>query len=291
LDGKSAGWVQSIEGGHASADIVIEKIGGGHIAKKHIAGVKYEDITITLGSLSEPMLDWIKATMNQTPVRKDGKLVAQDFNSMTVLKFSQALISEIGFPALDAGSKDAAKLTLKFSPDSTEYKHTVGHAVLQDAVVEKQQKKWMAANFRLRIEGLEESCARVNKIEAITIKQKIAENPVGENRDFSPEPAGLDYSDLKITLPEHNADQLVDWFQDFVIKGENSDDKEKKGSIEFLSPNLKETLFKLELVHTGIFKLKPDDFTSENDDKLRHVQAEMYCEEIKFPSLQPPKGT
>lgn len=31
------------------------------------------------------------------------------------------LISEIGFPALDASSKDAAKMSIKFSPETTRF--------------------------------------------------------------------------------------------------------------------------------------------------------------------------
>jgi hypothetical protein len=33
--------------------------------------------------------------------------------------FARGLITEIGFPALDASSKDAAKMTLRFQPETT----------------------------------------------------------------------------------------------------------------------------------------------------------------------------
>lgn len=39
-----------------------------------------------------------------------------------------ALITEIGFPALDAGSKDAAKLTIKLAPEYTRIRSKSGDA-------------------------------------------------------------------------------------------------------------------------------------------------------------------
>jgi hypothetical protein len=39
-------WVESVEGGQATADVVTEKIGPDHIMHKHIAGVKYATLKI-----------------------------------------------------------------------------------------------------------------------------------------------------------------------------------------------------------------------------------------------------
>jgi UTP:GlnB (protein PII) uridylyltransferase len=44
LDNTPAGLVRSVAGGNATADVVTEKIGPDHIAKKHIAGVRYEPV-------------------------------------------------------------------------------------------------------------------------------------------------------------------------------------------------------------------------------------------------------
>src|SRR5262245_17196385 len=49
LDGVAAGWLHSAEGGHATADVVVEKLGGTTLQKKHIGGVKYEGITVQMG--------------------------------------------------------------------------------------------------------------------------------------------------------------------------------------------------------------------------------------------------
>ncbi len=118
LDGVVAGWVWSVEGGHATSDVVVEKLGCDHIQKKHIAGVKYEDITVSCGTgMSREFYNWIKASFDHNYQRKNGAVITADYNykEYTRLSFFHALITEIGFPALDAASKDAAKMTVKFA--------------------------------------------------------------------------------------------------------------------------------------------------------------------------------
>jgi hypothetical protein len=46
----AGGWVESVAGDKASPLVVSEKVGADHIVHKHIAGVKYEDITVVAGN-------------------------------------------------------------------------------------------------------------------------------------------------------------------------------------------------------------------------------------------------
>jgi phage tail-like protein len=275
-----AGWVQSVEGGHAFSDVVNEKLGPDHIIHKHIAGVKYEDITITCGTgMTKPFYEWIKASFDHKYDRKDGAVVTADYNYKEIsrMTFFHALISEIGFPALDASSKDAAKMTIKIMPETTRMKTGSGKQL--GKVEAKIQKKWLPSNFRLKIDGLD--CTRVNKIDAIVVRQKIIDNPVGELRDYQKEPAHLEIPNLVVTLAESHADTWYKWHEDFVINGDNGADKEKNGTLEYLTPDLKESLFTITFSHAGIFKLdleKPE----AGVDTIRRVKAELYIEDMKF---------
>src|SRR5438477_6674216 len=116
----TAGWVQSVEGGHATSDVITEKVGPDHIQHKHIAGVKYEDITVNCGTgMSKGFYNWIKDSFDLKYSRKNGAIISADYNGKehSRLTFTNGLITEIGFPALDAGSKDPAKMSIKFSPE------------------------------------------------------------------------------------------------------------------------------------------------------------------------------
>jgi phage tail-like protein len=282
LNGDLAGWVQSVEGGHATADVVVEKLGADLIQRKHIAGVKYEDITVNCGtSMSKSFYDWIQASIDHKVTRFDGAVISADFNHKEVgrLNFFQALITEVGFPALDASSKDAAKMTVKFAPEYTRAVQKTGSAISGE-IGKLQQKRWLPANFRLEIDGLQEACKHVNKIEALTIKQKVVDHPVGELRDYQKEPAHIEFPNLVITCAEAFADQLYAWHEDFVIKGHNDNGKEKTGMLQYLSSDLK-PLFTLEFKGLGIFKLTPEKFEAASENIAR-CKAEMYCEQITF---------
>lgn len=283
LDNIVAGWVASVEGGHATADVVQEKLGSDHVIKKHIAGVKYEDITISCGTgMSKGFYEWIKASFDHKYTRKNGAIITADYNykEYTRLNFYNALITEIGFPALDAASKDAAKMTIKVSPEYTRMQAAAGSSIANGFKIDQTiQKKWLPSNFKLEIGGLD--CTRVNKIEAITVKQKVIDNPVGELRDYEREPAHLEIPNLVVTLAESHAKEFYDWHDNFVIKGQNADDQEKSGTLTYLAADMKTELFSINFHHLGIFKLTPEKVEAGSEN-IRRVKAEMYCEEMEF---------
>jgi phage tail-like protein len=281
IDGIMAGWLHSAEGGHATSDVVNEKIGPDRLQRKNTGNVKYEDITLTCGTgMSKGFYEWLKATLDRQYQRKNGAIVSCDYNykELSRREFHNALITEIGFPALDAASKDAAKMTIKFRPEFTRTQTTTGGAA-KAALPANVQKKWLPSNFRLQIPGLD--CTKVNKVEAITVKQKVVENPIGQVRDYQKEPANVESPNLIITLPEANAAGFLNWQKDFVISGKSNKAAEKTGQLTYLTEDLRETLFTLNFHGLGIFKLTHDKVEAHNEQMAR-VKAEMYCESIQF---------
>jgi phage tail-like protein len=291
LDNVKAGWISEVSGGDPVADVVVEKIGGDPLQKKHIGNLKYEEISFKCGTgMSKALYEWIETGFNQThnqegKGRQNGAIIHADYDyqELSRLTFQQAIISEIGMPALDAASKDAAKMTLKFKPEISRRSFAQGSKIAGGAfpIDAKKQKQWLPANFRLRIDGLDESCTRVNKIEALTIKQKITENAVGEQRDYEQEATSVETPNLVITFAESHSKPFYDWLEDFVIKGNCTEDKEKGGSLEYLAADLKTVLFTLHFFNLGLFKCAPDKMEA-GAEGVRRVKAEMYCERIKF---------
>src|SRR6476619_42320 len=99
---------------------------------------------------------------------------------MESLDFFQALVTEIGFPACDAASKDAAKLTVQFAPQHTRKKKGSGRPDLK--INAAKAKLWTCRNFKIDNSGLDGT--KVNRVEALTIKQKVVEHAGGEERDY-----------------------------------------------------------------------------------------------------------
>jgi phage tail-like protein len=288
LDGINAGWVQSVEGGGASADVVTEKIGADHYAKKHIGNVKYEPITVICGTgMTKGFYDWINASFTQAIAkqgRKNGAVMfaGHDYEVISRLEFQHALMSEFGMPALDAASKDPAKMTCKFECETTRLLKGDGKKIAGASPIDsKKQKNWLPSNFRLKIDGLDKGCSRVNKIEALTIKQKVTENPCGELRDYEKEPGHLEVPNLVITLADSHTEEFAKWHEDFVIKGNCTEDKEKGGSLEYLASDLKTVLFTLNFKHLGIFKMTAEKVEA-GSEQIRRTKVEMYCEEMQW---------
>ena len=82
MDGQFAGWVESWAGGHAMSDVVAgNNLVGGNIQRKHIAGIKYEDITVNCGTgMSKNFYDWIKASFDKQYPRKSGAAIVANYN-------------------------------------------------------------------------------------------------------------------------------------------------------------------------------------------------------------------
>jgi hypothetical protein len=195
------------------------------------------------------------------------------------LTFSQALITEVGFPALDAASKDAAQIALKITPEFTQ--RAPGSGAKTSASLPKgMQKQWLRSNFRLTIDGLD--CTRVNRVEPVIVRQAVAEDQVGELRDYERQPSALDVGDLVVTLPESDAQNWYAWHHDFVIQGYAGSQFEKTGKLELLASNLKDVVFELAFKGLGIHRLaaeRPQEATAQG---ISRVRASMYCEELTF---------
>jgi phage tail-like protein len=281
LDGQFAGWINSAEGGDATADVVLEKMGADHIQHKHIAGVKYEDITVNCGTgMSKNFYDWIKASFDKQFLSKSGAIVGYDYSARanSRLEWTNGFITEIGFPALDASSKDAGKMTIKISPSRTRMV-TGGQGV--PGVKQAIQKKWLSANFRLQLAGCQTASTRVSKVEAITLKILHTTNPGVVMKAPGIEAVQWDISNLAFATAEGFAAELYQWHQDFVIMGNNGRDKERGGTLAYLTPDMKESLFTLTFRGLGIFKLAPETVAAGTAG-IPRVRAEMYCEDIGF---------
>jgi phage tail-like protein len=281
LGGVSAGFLKGAEGGYATSDVVVEKLGPDHINRKHIGGVKYEDVELNAGTgMSKNFYEWVKSSFENKHFRNDGSIRTTDYdgNMISEIQFFQGLISEIGFPALDAASKDSAKMTVKFKPEYTRFKRGGGRVKLPPD--NQKQKMWLPRNFKLKIDGLD--CSRVTKIEALVLKQTVVDNSVGQVRDGQAEPGALEVPNLQLTMPLVSAQSFLDWHEDFVIKGNNSQDKEKTGSLQYLTEDLRDVLFQIDFFGLGIFALDDGDDDTGDGDQIKRIRCELYCEQMRF---------
>ncbi|MEP6695117.1 MAG: phage tail protein [Chloroflexota bacterium] len=279
LEGINAGILKSEDGGDAYAEVISVRPGGtSTFASKSISNFKYDRFDVQLGfGMNKAMYDWISASWKMQTDGKDGSIVTADSSSQALSerKFFDALITETGIPACDGSSKEAAYLTLQFAPEYTQDQKASGAIAAS-----KQQKAWLSSNFKLEIDGIDTS--RVAKVDAFTIKQSIITSEIGDTRLATREPANLEFPNLKITIGQASVSSWATWFDNFVIKGNNSSDYEKSGRLVFLSADLKTELAEIRLFNVGIYRLDPDQEDPSSADKIARFTAELYVERMEF---------
>ncbi|HYF95890.1 MAG TPA: phage tail protein [Symbiobacteriaceae bacterium] len=284
LDGVQTGFVKSVKGGNVYAEVINEAAGPDYFVRKHIGQPKYEDFEVQIGfSMTKPIYDWISASWKMNYQRKNGAVIAADYNYIAQSRrdFTNALITETTIPAMDAASKEPGYLTLKFAPESIRNTKASGGKAGAAASAPKTeaQKQWLPSNFRLEIDGLD--ATKVNRIDSFTVKQTAVQDEVGDARDYQMEPGKLEFPNLKITLPVSSADTWIAWHEEFVIKGNNGQDKEKNGTLTLLSTNRQEVLATVRLFNMGIISIKEAANDSNSDSILRY-EVELYVERMEF---------
>ena len=276
LDGTYCGTLNQFEGGNFTADI-IQSTGPDRFKTKHLGPPKIEAITVETGlEMAKPWYDWISRTMNGEPLRKSGAVIELDQNSKEIGRrtFTNALLSEIEFPASDAtNAKDPWKLTVSFVPEQLQVVSGPGKQFPPAA----KTKAASTSNYRLNIQGLETATQKAAKIDAFTIKQQIIVGGLGASKVATLSPSYLEFPNLEVSVPEPFAGPLYGWIDDFVVKGNNGATKERPGLLEYLLPDGK-PFAAVQLYGLGVFKISTEGSTG--GDRPRRTKVDMYCQKM-----------
>jgi hypothetical protein len=269
----------AVEGGAVAAEVVVENMGPDNIRKKHVGGIKLEELSFDVGLDAKPVFEWIKSTWEGKQSRKTGSVLVSDFNRKVIAErqFRDALITGTTIPTLDARSKDAAYIRVTVAPQ--EIRELGGSGQVAAHLNKPQQKKWLISSFSLELGDLPGK--RVTRIESFTVGQKVAEDQVGVFREVQKQAGTLEFPNLKVTLSAADAEPWAKWHQEFVINGKNGDDQEKNGAIVFLGPNMRDELGRVNLFNCGIFRFGAAP-REANTDKVAMVTADLYCERMEL---------
>ena len=277
----TTGFVHKVRGGAIAAHAVTHASGDEYFTRKQIDRVLYEDISIEVGSsIPSALFDWIATSWGATPQARDGALLRADptFTVRSERSFHDALIGETSFPALDAASKQAGRLTVRIVP-TTIGPDTDPGSKLQSTIGKGITKLWLVSNFKLAIDGLD--CTRVSRIEPFSVRRPIEKVVSGSGRP-SLHAGVIDFPNLRISLAAISAPTWQDWHKSFVIDGNNSDADQRAGSISLLAPNQAE-LARIELAGLGILRLStdpPEPHPAAAAPVVQQVTTDLYCEHM-----------
>ncbi|HEX8110277.1 MAG TPA: phage tail protein [Kofleriaceae bacterium] len=273
--------VRSIEGGGLKADVMTYQPGATYERWRQVGKPKFEDIKLQVGTaMSEPFFRWISDFFAGTCVRKNGAIVAGDFyyKERARREFTEALITEFTFPKLDASDKNTCYMNVTLGVESIDYKKGDDSKTLDQQGNEAAQRAWKACNFQFHLDGFEDTCARVTKVDSFTIKMPVLEYHSGGSRTTSKTPTMIDFPNISFYLPEDDAQPFHDYMKKRVIKGEVPG--RLHGQLITLD-NAKATMFTLELFDCDLLNIAPDK-SDATSTEVKQVKVEMYVERMSF---------
>jgi T4-like virus tail tube protein gp19 len=280
LEGRFVGYLKGFSGGAVAADVTTARVGTDPILKKHLGPLRYEPLVLKGGMDLDPAFyTWLENYQTQS---KSGALIItdDDYKIVKRLEFSRALIAELALPALDASSKDTAYLTIILEAEQIKNGAVSVGQKLPASAAQKAQKKWLPSNFRLTIGGLD--CTKVSQIAPLIFRHKVVTQAIGEQRDPSKTQATFGLSDLSFSQAISHSKTLEQWHQSFLIEGNNAEQNEKSGTLEFLTPDVKSTLLTITLSGLGIYRIAPSTYEAKQEATTTTLSAQLYVEQAQL---------
>lgn len=226
--------------------------------------------------MTGPVNAWIESSLAMSYIRKSGAINAADFKRDVryTRHFSDALLTEVTFPAGDGDSKDAAYLNLTWSPEKIW--NTTGSGKQEDNPADTKPKAFLPWNFRFVIDGLLPAGAKVTHVSGITVRPPAGDQMVDAG---APKSTRVAFSDVTIVVAASDAKGLAEW-QLETAKNPN-DAPKRAGSFVYLGAQ-QERLATLGLVGLGIRKLtnNPPKPGKGNENKIATVTAELSVETV-----------
>jgi hypothetical protein len=274
-DKDTTAYLKSIDGGFVRASVMDEPIGPHNMRVKHTSTVDIEPISVEFGLAgANSILKWIQDSWRKEWNRRNGQVTHANFDlkQTFVHEFTEALITETTFPALDGSSKDPAYLKVKIQPEAVVSEKKQGQTLKPN--FGPKQKMWMCSGFRLTLEHIKD-IEYTNKIESFTIKQGVKKMYIGAERFPQIEPTKIEFPNIIGTISMNKASGLLDWYHRYVMKGQNDKKAQTSGSLEFLSTDRKQTIFRINLYEVGLHHLQVMQSTA-NADQIKRCKFELY---------------
>jgi len=288
LDGvDKLGMFRSIEGGGLKADVMTYQNGGTYDRWRQLGKPKFEDIKLQVGmAMSEPFFKWIEEFFTGKASRKNGAIIAADFDykERARREFSEAMITELTFPKLDATDKNTAYMNVSLGVENIVFKKG-GGAQIQQLEGERNQKGWKACNFKFSLDGFTAPSARVTKIDSFTVKQNIVEYASGGRRTVAKIPSAIDYPQVSFYLPEADAQPLFDHVKKRIVDGEVPGRLHARIETFDNSGPDNGVRFSLDLLNVDILNVQLDKADSSSEE-IKQVKVDIYVESIKFSYVQ-----
>jgi hypothetical protein len=272
LEGSDVGFVMSFEGGEPFGEVVDESPNGVRVGK-NLGALRYAPIVVEVGgSMESSFYAWVSAMLDGNQTAKSGAIILLDYDNTerSRIEWKSAVITEVAFPQADGSDKQSARFRITIQPESTFVVAGTG-AKYQSKLSTKQSKSVLGSNFRFTISGLEAATKGIIKVASLVVRRTEV----------------LDVADLVCWISQAEAAPIDKWFEDFVIAGNNDSSRERKATLTFLDPSLKNELMSVQFEDVGIFRVSRER-QEDKSEAIARVKVEMYCEAVRLEVAKTP---
>lgn len=284
---------RSVEGGGVKADVMTYQAAINNVDMykrwKLVGKPKFEDIKLQVGmSMSQPFYNWMNEFFAGKPSRKNGAIIAADYNFAARARrtFTDAMIKELTFPKLDGADKNPVYMGITLSVEEIKFEPGDGKKLpVQAKNFDLAQKRWSANNFRFQLEGFENECRRVTKIDSFTLKQNVLEYHAGNLKKSIKVPSQVEYPNLTFYVPEPDSHKFIDHMQRRVGfggkgNGEVRNTATLNGHIQTYDNEYK-PLFTLEFGGADIVSVTPDKSDAASEE-IKLCKIELFTERMSM---------
>lgn len=269
LDGRPAGWLTDLSGASA----------GGELGSP--AG-RYEELSLRCWpAMPRAFFQWVMRSFAPQPEASDGLLVLADDSDreLSRLRWLGGVVTEFATTAVELSTTETAKLALKFSPRLSQRGEQLGPE-LAPTVVETRRPLPVTMP-KLEIDGLEEVCCHIKRIEGLVIRQKIRTSSGDQGTAPLRESQGIYTSPLVLSLPEPKGQGFRRWLAACEAGNSNG----RTATLLLGGPAVGFTI----ALH-GVRPVRIDDLAaSDSDDpRRRDLRVELKTRDIAF-ALAPGK--
>ncbi|MDX6480815.1 MAG: hypothetical protein QOG85_1325 [Gaiellaceae bacterium] len=259
LDGVNVGQLVKASGGRQELDVVVADFDADGNPDKLIGGLSHgTEFTFQIGAgMSKAMYDWITDSMSDPTVRKNGSVVAADFDyrELSRRSFTNAQITSVTIPRLVNAAQAIPAITVGIEAESAD-DETPSSTPVSGA----KQKKWLCSNFRFECRGIPAN--RVASIDSFTW-----------TRTLGAAGASDDTSDLSLTVAPGAWAAWQQWYDNFALGGDTSDERDALLTVWSLTPQV--PLFTCSFGGLGIHTLVQESV-------LTKEKIELYVETMTF---------
>lgn len=200
LAGRHCGWLTDVAGA-----LTVGELGGD-------GRCRYEELALRCWpGMPREFYEWVARSLGGGPRGEDGEVILADdgYSEMSRLSFRGGVVTELSLSAYEHVLRDSVKVGLKFSPQSSKRSYAGGY-LAGEAI--DGRRPMPATDPGLHIDGLEEECSQIRRIEGFAIRQRIERTSGGE--DLEARRVGpVTVTPLVVVLAENRAHGFVRWLQ------------------------------------------------------------------------------